>query len=114
MQLRQESNKIDQQYASDQVKPQLNVLASYANQGLGGALRPGDNPISASQAALYDRLNALSIAQGLPPLAGGGFGSLPGTVIGGFGTALSSVFSGLPESRKNRGADGFHLPQPDR
>jgi HAE1 family hydrophobic/amphiphilic exporter-1 len=97
--LRQESNRIDQEYAKNQTKPQLNIVSSYSNQGLGGALRPGDNPISASQAALYQRLNALSAAAGLPPLdGGGGFGTLPGVVIGGYGTALSSLFGGNYQS----------------
>jgi HAE1 family hydrophobic/amphiphilic exporter-1 len=96
--LRRESNRIDEEFATDQVKPQLNVVANYANQGLGGTLRAGDNPISASQGALYERLNALSLAAGLPPLSGGSFGALPGTVIGGYGTALSSLFGGNYQS----------------
>ncbi len=96
--LRQDSNKIDQQFARDQTRPQLNLVGSYINQGLGGSLRPGDNPISASQAALYERLNLLSTNAGLPPLAGGGFGSLPGSIIGGYGTALSGLFGGNYQS----------------
>lgn len=96
--LRLASNEIDKQYALEQTKPAMNLVASYSNSGLGGSLRPGDNPISASQAALYDRLNALSLLAGLPPLGNTGFGSLPGSVIGGYGTALSSVFSGSYQS----------------
>ncbi len=96
--LRQESNKIDQEYARGQIKPQLNIVANYSNQGLGGTLRPGDNPISASQTLLYDRLNTLSIANGLAPLPNTGFGSLPGSIVGGYGTALTGLFGGNYQS----------------
>jgi HAE1 family hydrophobic/amphiphilic exporter-1 len=60
---------------------------------LGGAVRAGENPISASQAALYQRLNQLSAAAGFDPLPGASFGSLPDVLVGGYGTALSNVFS---------------------
>jgi hydrophobic/amphiphilic exporter-1 (mainly G- bacteria), HAE1 family len=96
--LRRESNKIDRQYASEQVKPQINAVANYSNAGLGGLLRPGDNPISASQTLLYDRLNTLSTLAGLQPLNGASFGSLPPIIVGGYGTALSSLFGGNYQS----------------
>ncbi len=96
--LRQQSNDIDKQIAANQVKPQINMVAAYSNAGLGGTLRPGDNPISASQVALYTRLNELSAAAGLAPLNGGDFGTLPPTLLGGYGTALSSVFGGNYQS----------------
>ncbi len=96
--LRQESNAIDKQNAANQVKPQLNLVANYVNTGLGGALRPGDNPISASQDVLYQRINQLSTVAGLTPLQGGGFGTLPSSLIGGYGTALSSLLGGNYQS----------------
>ncbi len=74
------------------------MVAAYTNMGLAGSLRPGDNPISASQAALYERLNQLSTIAGLSPLPSASFGALPSTVIGGYGTALSSVFGGNYQS----------------
>lgn len=96
--LRQDANDIDKQTAANQVKPQVNIVAGYTSTGLGGALRGGGDPISSSQILLYDRINQLSAAAGLSPLAGGSFGSLPSTLIGGYGTALSSIFGGNYQS----------------
>ncbi len=96
--LRQKANEIDKQSAANQVKPQVNVVGSYINSGLGGALRTGGDPISSSQGVLYERINQLSTAAGLTPLATGGFGSLPGSLVGGYGTALSSIFGGSYQS----------------
>jgi HAE1 family hydrophobic/amphiphilic exporter-1 len=85
---------VQKQQAADQTKPQVNLVATYANTGLGGTVRPGDNPLSASQEALYARINQLSAAAGLSPIAGGGFGALPDSLIGGYGTSLSNLFGG--------------------
>ena len=80
------------------MKPQVNIVASWVNAGLGGALRSGLDPISSSQAPVFDRINQLSAAAGLAPLAAVSFGSLPGSLIGGYGTALSSIFGGSYQS----------------
>ncbi len=98
VQLRQESNQIDIENALNQVKPQLDLVANYANSGLAGTVRPGDNPFSASQTALYTRLNQLSAVAGLAPISGGDFGSLPPSLIGGYGSALSGLFGGHYQS----------------
>ncbi|MSV28684.1 MAG: hypothetical protein EXQ52_08060 [Bryobacterales bacterium] len=87
-------NEVQKLQAADQTKPQVNLVASFANSGLGGALRPGENPFTASNALLYDRVNRLSSQAGLAPLAPAGFGTLPDTLLGGYGTALGNVFSG--------------------
>jgi HAE1 family hydrophobic/amphiphilic exporter-1 len=92
--LQLQANQIDQRLNSDQLKPQVNFVSSYANAGLGGAVSGGVNPFSASQAALYDRLNQLSAAAGLAPISSGGFGSLPSSLIGGYGSTLSNLFGG--------------------
>ena len=92
--LRKESNKIDQQLGSDQIKPQVNFVTSYANAGLSGSLNSIANPFTSSNAALYDRINQLSAQSGLSPIPATSFGSLPGTLIGGYGSVLSSVFGG--------------------
>lgn len=92
--LRQQANDIEKRLNADQIRPQMNFVASYTNSGLGGAVRPGDNPFTASNAALYDRVNALSTLVGLPPVAQASFGSLPRSILGGYGTALSGVFGG--------------------
>jgi len=90
----QEINKVQQNLSRDQVKPQVNLVAAYINSGLAGSLRTGDNPFTASNAALYDRVNQLSVQSGLPPIALPSFGSLPGTLIGGYGGTLSNLFAG--------------------
>jgi HAE1 family hydrophobic/amphiphilic exporter-1 len=92
--IQREINDVQKLQAADQVKPQVNLVASYANNGLGGTVRPGDNPLAGSFSPLYDRLNALSAAAGFAPVAAGSFGSLPNSLIGGYGTTLSNLFGG--------------------
>ena len=72
--------------------------------------RPTRTPASAARSAQpripspprrrspLDRLNQLSALAGLAPLSPAGFGSLPDILIGGYGTALSNVFSGRYQS----------------
>lgn len=96
--LRKQSNKIDQKFNSSQTKPQVNVVGSYASAGLRGSVSQTDNPFSSSNTLLYGRLNQLSAAAGLAPLSTAGFGSLPGSLIGGYGTVLSGLFGGNYQS----------------
>lgn len=96
---RQQVNDIEKKQNADLVKPQVNLVASYTSLGLGGSVREGGNPFSASNEALYERVNRLSVTSGLPPLAGtGDFGTLPGSLLGGYGTTLSNLFSGRYQS----------------
>ncbi len=95
---RQQSNGIQKQLNADQLKPQVNLVASYSGNGLGGTLRPGADPFTTSNVALYSRLNQLSAINGVAPLAAPSFGSLPDTLIGGYGTALANVFTGRYQS----------------
>lgn len=67
--LRGELNDIDVEYFRDQAKPQIDFVTSYGTTGLAGTLRTTPNPITASNALLYGRLNQLSALAGLPPLA---------------------------------------------
>ena len=92
--LRQESNAYDQQFAADQTKPKIDFQANYVNSGLAGAVNTAPNPFAASLNPLFDRLNQLSAAAGLPPIPTGSSTGLPSSVIGGYGTALGSVFGG--------------------
>ena len=92
--LEMDSNKIQQRFNSDQVKPQVNFVSSYASTGLGGALNLTKNPLSSSFQPLYDRLNQLSAQAGLPPVTVSSLGSVPPALIGGLGSALGSVFAG--------------------
>ena len=93
--IRKESNQVDQRLNSDQLKPQVNLVSSYLNSGLGGSLNDIANPFSSSLGSIYDRLNALSTAAGLAPVTGGSFSSsLPPALIGGYGSTLSNLFGG--------------------
>ncbi|BDC49491.1 RND transporter [Bryobacterales bacterium F-183] len=97
--LRMESNDYDKQLARELSKPRVDVVASYINAGLAGALNTAPNPFSASTLAQVDRLNQLSTLAGLGPLPGGpGFGSVPDSLIGGYGSALSNLFGGNYQS----------------
>ena len=96
--LLKESNQVDQRLNSDLTRPQVNFVTSYSNTGLAGAVNSSPNPLTASSAASTDRLNQLSSLAGLPPIGGSGFGSLPQSLVGGYGTALSGVFGGNYQS----------------
>jgi HAE1 family hydrophobic/amphiphilic exporter-1 len=80
--------------AADQKRPQVDLVAGYANTGLAGTVRSGTNPLTASNAALYEQVNRLSAQAGLPPLAPPSFGALPQDLIGSNGTSWSNLFSG--------------------
>ncbi len=96
--LRMDTNDVQKKLSVDQTRPQVNLVASYSNSGLGGTLQANENPITASNALLYDRLNQLSSLAGLPVLPSTSFGTLPDYLIGGYGTALSNVFGGRYQS----------------
>ncbi|MDP2999631.1 MAG: TolC family protein [Bryobacterales bacterium] len=96
--LRRDVNDVQKRLSADQTKPQVNLSASYSNAGIGGTISATENPFSASQALTAQRLNQLSALAGLAPLSAAGFGSLPDILIGGYGTALSNVFSGRYQS----------------
>jgi HAE1 family hydrophobic/amphiphilic exporter-1 len=96
--MRRDVNDIQKQFNADQIKPQVNLVGSYSNNGIGGSLRPGENPLTASNVQLYERLNALSTIAGLPPVVPAGFGGIPDYLVGGYGSALSNVFSGRYQS----------------
>jgi hydrophobic/amphiphilic exporter-1 (mainly G- bacteria), HAE1 family len=92
--LSREATDIQKKLNSDQVKPQVNLVASYSNQGLAGSVSARENPFSAANAASAQRLNELSVLAGLPPLPAASFGTLPEALVGGYGTTLSNLFSG--------------------
>ncbi len=77
---------------ADQLKPQLNLVAGYANTGLAGTATTGD-PFSQLFGGIVNQVNELSIPAGLPPLAFS-FGALPASLNGGYGKALSNLFGG--------------------
>jgi HAE1 family hydrophobic/amphiphilic exporter-1 len=90
--LRGEFNKIDSEYLRDQTKPQVDFFVTYGTVGLAGPLRATENPINASNAILYGRINQLSALAGLPPLPIANTGGTPGSLIGGYGQSLANLF----------------------
>jgi len=96
--LRTDANEIQKNLYTDQTKPQVNLVAAYANSGLAGTLSAGENPFSAVSRLQVERLNELSRRVGLAPLPPVSFGGMPEVLIGGYGSALSSVFGGRYQS----------------
>jgi HAE1 family hydrophobic/amphiphilic exporter-1 len=92
--MRMETNGYDQQLAREQLKPKVDVVASYINSGLGGAVSNAPNPFTASSLSQVQRLNDLSRLAGLPPLQVTDSFGAPANLIGGYGTTLAGVFGG--------------------
>jgi outer membrane protein len=90
--LRGELNKIDSEYLRNQTKPQVDFFVTYGAAGLAGPLRATQNPINASNAILYGRINQLSALSGLPPLPIANTGGTPDSLIGGYGQSLANLF----------------------
>ena len=90
--LRGELNKIDSEYLRNQTKPQVDFFVTYGAAGLAGPLRATENPINASNAILYGRINQLSGLAGLPPLPIANTGGTPESLIGGYGQSLANLF----------------------
>jgi len=90
---RRQASQVQRQVSADQLRPQLNLVAGYANAGLAGTVSARENPFSEANRASAARLNELSALAGLPPVPAAGFGSLPDILVGGYGTALSNLFA---------------------
>ncbi len=90
LRLRGEENKINTDYFRDQAKPRIDLVGSYAITGLAGSIRTGDNPFSAGNRLLQDRVNDLSARVGLPPLVTTA-AQLPSFLIGSGGQSLRNL-----------------------
>lgn len=96
-----EQNEEQKKLAVSAGKPQVNLAAGYTNTGLAGTAVPGAGSgfLGALQ-PYFTRINDLSTIAGLPPVpppATGG-GGVPPSLIGGYGSALSNLFSGSYQS----------------
>ncbi|MCS7314609.1 MAG: efflux RND transporter permease subunit [Bryobacteraceae bacterium] len=90
---RQQAARVQSELSAEMTKPQLNLLAGYANAGLAGSVSGRENPFSEASRISAMRLNELSALAGLPPVPVVSFGGLPEVLVGGYGTALSNLFA---------------------
>jgi outer membrane protein TolC len=86
-----EINQIEQRFAREQTRPQVDLVASYGMVGLAGALQSADNPLTASNLEVRNRINELVNAvnnipggpANLQPLPDLPVQSIPGNLVGG-------------------------------
>ncbi|MFL6255042.1 MAG: TolC family protein [Pyrinomonadaceae bacterium] len=80
-----EINEIEQRFAREQTRPQVDLIASYGMVGLAGPTtsQGGVNPLTAQNAQIRQRINDLSALQGLPPLPEPTVQPIPGQLVGG-------------------------------
>ncbi|MBK5293659.1 MAG: efflux RND transporter permease subunit, partial [Acidobacteriia bacterium] len=92
--MRKQNNDAQKDLAANQLKPQMNLVASYSAAGLAGAQSDIDNPFTQNSIATSQRINQLSALNGiapLPPTTGGG---IPPAFLGGYPASLSTLFEG--------------------
>jgi HAE1 family hydrophobic/amphiphilic exporter-1 len=92
--VRRETTEVEKSVAADQLKPQLNLVASAITAGLGGAVSDVENPFARANVSTALRINELSARAGLPALPPVSFGGTPQSLVGGYGTTLSNLFAG--------------------
>jgi HAE1 family hydrophobic/amphiphilic exporter-1 len=91
-----EINQIEQRFAREQARPQVDLVASYGATGLAGSLNttdPNSNPIFSSNAQLRERINVLSGIAGLPPLPTPPAQTLPDVLVGGVGQSYANLLA---------------------
>jgi HAE1 family hydrophobic/amphiphilic exporter-1 len=90
------TNKTNTAFFQEQTRPQVDLIGTYTSAGLAGRtfVSPTGNPLTSSFGPLFERLNMLSSAQGLPPIAisGGNDLGVPPKLIGGVGQSLTNLF----------------------
>lgn len=88
-----EINEIEQRFAREQTKPQVDLIASYSMVGLAGAQTSstGTNPLTAQNAQIRQRINELSGIVGLQPLPEPPVQQLPGELVGGEFQSLANL-----------------------
>ncbi|HZB46656.1 MAG TPA: TolC family protein [Pyrinomonadaceae bacterium] len=85
-------NEIEQRFAREQTRPQVDLVASYGLVGLAGSLNSsGTNPLTASNAQLRDRINELSAINGLAPLPAPPVQTIPDVLVGGAGQSFANL-----------------------
>jgi outer membrane protein TolC len=97
--VRNEITGVQKELNADLQKPEVNFIGQYWLSGLGGSVRPGENPFTAASIAQVARLNELSARLGLQPLPDVSLGGAPpGFLVGGYGTSVGNLFGGRFQS----------------
>jgi outer membrane protein TolC len=88
-----EINEIEQRFAREQTRPQVDLVASYSMVGLAGSQTSstGTNPLTAQNAQIRQRINELSGIVGLEPLPEPPVQQLPGELVGGEAQSLANI-----------------------
>jgi HAE1 family hydrophobic/amphiphilic exporter-1 len=99
--LAREINEIEQRFAREQTKPQIDLVASYGLVGLAGApnVSSGNNPLTASSTQFRQSINqligvvnpTLPPSQQLTPIPTPAPQTLPDILIGGEGQSLANI-----------------------
>jgi HAE1 family hydrophobic/amphiphilic exporter-1 len=88
-------NEVEKQLNADLRRPEVNLVAQYALNGLAGSINDQPNPFANLNAPLNNRVNELSARLGLAPLpVTNTFGAPPEFLVGNYGTALQNLFGG--------------------
>jgi HAE1 family hydrophobic/amphiphilic exporter-1 len=91
-----QTNEINTRFFREQTKPQVDLVGTYTSNGLAGSVLPaGPNPFTSVFGGLFERINALSTLQGLPPIGGidtgGGGSGVPDLLTGGLGQSVTNL-----------------------
>jgi HAE1 family hydrophobic/amphiphilic exporter-1 len=88
-----EINEIEQRFAREQTRPQVDLVASYGMVGVAGTSTTSgvSNPLTAQNAQIRQRINELSGIVGLQPLPEPTVQSLPDALVGGEFQSLTNI-----------------------
>jgi HAE1 family hydrophobic/amphiphilic exporter-1 len=93
-----EINEIEQRFAREQAKPQIDLVGSYSVVGLAGTLNSSTNPLTASTTVFRDRINelvgivnALSPGSNLQAIPTPPAQTFPGELVGGEAQSLTNL-----------------------
>ena len=90
----QEINQIDQRYFKDQTKPAIDLVGTYGVSGLAGSVSTaGVNPFTASSLQVRQRVDELSVLQGLQPLPVVPPQTFSPELLGGYGQSLQNLLA---------------------
>jgi outer membrane protein len=105
-------NELDTRLAREQEKPQVDLVGSYGVVGLAGTINDAafNNPLTASNAQLRDRINVLSQLNGLPLLPPAQQQTIAPNLIG----SLPQSLTNLAANRYNNFRVGVQLNLPLR